>query len=306
MNPWLWRIGMAVGASATVGIPYWRFRAARALRPRSTDHLFPEPLTIMGHRGAAAAAPENTMAAFAVSSRLRLPFELDVQLCQSGEVVVLHDESLDRTTNGQGLVAQTPWSAIRAMDAGRWFDPPFVGQRVPSLDAVLATLGGTTVINIEIKSPPHGARAAETKAKLVRGVATLIRAHDLVDRVMISSFDPEVLALVRGEEPNLRRGYIVNAVDERPLYARTLAPTGPAESQAQPDLLMANRRLITDAFVARMKARGLRVFTWTVNDVDEANRVADAGVDGIITDDPERLVHAFSPRTPPFAAGFPA
>ena len=281
MNPWLWRLGLVAGAgAASFGLRQLYARTRTAVhRPRSCDHLFGATLTIMGHRGAAAVAPENTMVAFGVAGRLGVPFETDVRLCGTGEPVVIHDATLNRTTDGGGLVVETPWSTIRSLDAGAHFGSTFAGARVPLLDTVLATFGGEVPINLELKT----SRVEGAAARLVEAVVELLHAHELVERVIVTSFDPLVLKAVR-------------EVDDRIVRGQILAPPSSSgfEEISQPDMLMIHHELATSPYVSRMKSAGYRVFVWTVNDEHLARRLVAVGVDGLITDDPARLRRALA------------
>ena len=292
MNPWWWRIGVAVGAgAATLGLRQLAGPRGARPEPRPSADLFPDSPTVMGHRGAAAVAPENTMSGFGIAARLGVPFELDARLCATGEVVALHDEMLDRTTDGRGPIAETPWPAVRALDAGQHFAPAFVGQRVPALDTVLATLGGQVVINIELKAP-----AAERSAEpLIDAVVGLVQAHEVVDRVMISAFDPALLAGVRRADDRIRRGHILAPRAPSSLVERLGSRLPPIAPDG--DLVMLERSLATPGAVTRLKRLGYRVFAWTVNREDDARRLVAAGVDGVITDDPRRLMRVLGPAT---------
>ena len=311
MNPWWWRIGLGLGAgAATYGLRRLIEPDPDAHQPRPSDDLFPDALTIMGHRGAAAVAPENTMSAFGVAARLGLPFELDVQQCNSGEPVVFHDATIERTTNGNGRIADMSWSLLKTFDAGAKFAPEFAGLRIPSLDTVLATLGREVVINIEIKRPTTD-RSLET---LATAVVKVIRAHEVTDHVMVSSFEPLILEAVGALEPNIRRGMIIGAGPVKPAPSGPDNPTSRARllfdsfarrnlrwlERARPDLLMVDHTLVTARYVERTTRLGYRLFAWTVNDVAEAKRLVDAGIDGIITDHPRRLMMALKP---PIASG---
>ena len=300
MNPWYWRIGLAIGTTAGFAWGLWRRSSAHNRsdapndsherdadggsepepphEPRPTTHLFPDSVTIMGHRGAAAVAPENTMVAFGVAARLELPFELDVRRCQSGELVAVHDATLERTTSGRGRVAETPWSTIRTLDAGSRFNPEYAGQRVPALDTVLATLGGEVVINIELKT--DASTDAPQLKTIARSLVKLLDAHDVVEQVMVSAFDPRMLDEVRLADERVIRGLIVSGDGPTPKRAK-LRP--------EPDLLMVEHSLLTPSYIENAKAAGYRLFAWTINDGEEAKRLVEAGVDGLITDDPRRL-----------------
>lgn len=290
MKHWLWRAGAAVGAgAAAIGARRVLATGFVPHHPRPSDHLFGDGPTVMGHRGAAGMAPENTMPAFGVAARLGVPFELDARLCKTGEVVAFHDAVLDRTTDSFGRVDEASWSTLRQLDAGRHFGAAFEGVRVPRLDAVLATLGADVVINIELKS------AGEPSPEpLAAAVVALVEAHGLKNRVMVSAFDPQALAVVRRLAPAVRRGQIVDQLAAWPgrdeLGLRFLEHN----ADAQPDLLMVRASVASRRYVSKMKRLGYRVFAWTVNDAETARRLFSAGLDGVVTDFPRRMVEALA------------
>ncbi|MFT4978126.1 MAG: glycerophosphoryl diester phosphodiesterase [Myxococcota bacterium] len=257
--------------------------AGCAHSPRSSEHLFPAELTVMGHRGAQGVAPENTMAAFEVAASLSCSFELDTTICGTGELVVIHDDTLDRTTSGSGPVAQTPLSTLRTLDAGSHFHADFEGEPVPLLDEVLAAFGERVVVNIEIK----GGKGVDAIA-LGEAVAGAVEAAGLTERVIVTSFNPFVLEAVRAASPDIFRGQIYGTFRDADLNAveKLLLKNLAFNRRAVPDLLMVESAMIKPSYIRRMHRRGYRVFTWTVNDPAELTRVQQAGVDGIITDDP--------------------
>ncbi|MEL6342398.1 MAG: glycerophosphodiester phosphodiesterase family protein [Myxococcota bacterium] len=255
-------------------------------RPRPSDHLFPQTVTIMGHRGARGLAPENTPPAFDIARELGIPFELDTMVCGSGELVVIHDETLDRTTDGSGAVSETPLATIRTLRADQDHDVPVEGAVVPTLDAVLEAYGEDVLVNIEVKAEP-GANAAA----LAGSVADVIEARGLVERVIVTSFNPFVLAALRERNPAIFRGQLYGTFKGTDLgwFTRTLLKNLAFNRRVQPDLLMAEAALITPRYARKMHRRGYRIIVWTVNDPVEARRLIDAGVDGIITDRPDLL-----------------
>ena len=252
--------------------------------PRSTAHLFPDAVTVMGHRGARAVAPENTAAGFEVCVQLSVPFELDTTLCGSGELVVIHDDTLERTTTGSGLVAETPLSALSALDAGAFFSTEFAGEPIPTLDRAL-DFAEQVLVNIEVKAGPG------TEAEpLAEAVVSLIESRGLVDRVIVTSFNPFVLEQIRRKNPEIYRGQIYGTFrgSELGFVSRILLKNLAFNRKAVPDLLMVESAMVSRRYIRKMHRRGYRVFTWTVNESDEVRRVVAAGVDGIITDDPAK------------------
>ncbi len=162
---------------------------------------------IIGHRGAAALAPENTLAGFRVAAAAGVRWvEFDVKLTRDGVAVLMHDETLDRTTNGRGRVAETPLATLLALDAGGWFGAGFRDERVPTLIEACAELGRLGLgANIEIKPCPG--RAAATAEAVVAAVAAHWPAS--LPPPLLSSFAPESLAVVRDRAAHLPRGLLV-------------------------------------------------------------------------------------------------
>lgn len=122
---------------------------------------------IIGHRGARALAPENTLAGFRLAAKYGHGFELDTMLCKTGELVVIHDYSLDRVTNGKGKVKDSSLADIKHLDAGSHFSPEYKGEQIPTLDEVLNEFGGKAVIDIEIKSEESGEPAQKVADAVV-------------------------------------------------------------------------------------------------------------------------------------------
>ncbi len=231
---------------------------------------------IWGHRGASAEAPENTMAAFELAARMGADgVELDVQRCGSGEVVVLHDESLGRTTGRAALIGETPWSVVRMLDAGARKAPRFAGARVPLLAEVLA--GTKVLLNIELKSERANDRG------LTAEVLRLIGDAAAAGRVLLSSFNPLCLARARALAPRIARALLFEEAAPWPLRYAVAAPALGVRA------LHPQASLATPAQVARWRRRGYSVGVWTVDDVDLASGLWSSGVSGIITNRPDRM-----------------
>lgn len=253
--------------------------------PRDTSALFPEAVTVIGHRGAADLAPENTAAGFRAAAELGVGFELDVTRARDGEIVVIHDDTLERTTTGSGFVDETPLATIRTLDAGTWFGADFAGEPVPELSGVLAEFGPRVVVDIEIKNP----RDPALVEPLAREVVRLVEEAGLVDRVFVTSFNPYVLAAVREANPSIVRGQLYGTFEgadlsfiEKYVLKRLLL-----NGKAVPDLLVAEAAFLRPRYVRRMRRKGYRVMAWTVNDPEEMRRLVAWGVQGLITDRPD-------------------
>ena len=235
---------------------------------------------VWGHRGASADAPENTMTAFALAAAQGADgVELDVQLCGTGEPVVLHDESLGRTTGFAGLIAETPWSMVRTLDAGARKDPRFRGEKVPLLAEVLA--GVPLLLNLELKSEradDRGLTAAVVRAVLDAGAA---------ERVLFSSFNPLCLLRARALAPEVPRALLFESEQQWALRSALAAPAVAARA------LHPEHVLATPARVRRWRRRGYTVASWTVDDPGIAHRLWQSGVSGIITNRPAVIRAAF-------------
>lgn len=242
------------------------------------DSFYATTPLVIAHRGARDVAPENTLAAFEAAIEADADgIELDVARCATGEIVVIHDDTLDRTTNGSGAVAETPFYTLRALDAGAWFGPAFAGQRVPTLQEVLDLFGHRVRINIEIKGRALKGDGIEDE------IAEMVEARKLRDEVIISSFNPAALLRMRRAAPDLRRALLY--APDMPLY---LAQPVSAPL-VWPNALHPHFSQVNAAMLRAVRQLGLRVNVWTVNDCAEMERLITLGVDGIITDHPAQL-----------------
>ena len=250
-------------------------------KPLRTPRPWPYPRRI-AHRGAGLLAPENTLAAFRLGAGLgwRM-FECDARLSADGVVFLLHDDTLDRTTSGHGPAAAQPWSVLRQLDAGSWHSPGFAGETLPSLAAVAGfCLAHGLLMNIEIKPSPGLER--ETGTAVAREAQRLWSAAAGAIPPLLSSFQPEALDAARAAAPELPRGLLLES-----LRAGWLASARGLGCCA----VIADHTQWTAAALAEARAAGLRTLAYTVNDPDEAQKLEDWGLDGLITD----AVDRFSP-----------
>ncbi len=227
----------------------------------------PKVLTI-GHRGAKGYYPENTLASFAHALALGCDWiELDVYLAH-GELLVIHDKAVDRTTNGHGLISDYSLAALRALDAGN-------GQQIPLLGEVLDMIDGRCGVNVELKGPGTAAPVSECLNNYVqRGWPQ--------SAFLISSFDH--LELARAD-PGFRRGVLFGALPADWL-ASCQALSGWSANFYQKD--------VTPDLVNTAHDNGLKVLTYTANDHEDIQRVLNAGVDGVFSDYPDRVLAALA------------
>jgi glycerophosphoryl diester phosphodiesterase len=242
--------------------------------------------SLVGHRGAADCAPENTMAAFRTGLAQGADIiELDVQLTADSHVVAVHDATLERTTNGRGPVSQHTLAQLRLLDAGRWFSPRFAGETIPTLEEVLTWAHDRVPLFIELKYPPTQKAALSSRAgsdSLEAAVVRLVNAHEMRDQVMLISFDHQALYRAKTQEPDLATGV---------LYAQPVGDPIKLARAVQADVLMPLWSLVTADYVARCHDAGLAVSVWGA-DADYAALLA-AGVDCMNADDPAQVRQAF-------------
>ena len=238
---------------------------------------------VLGHRGASADAPENTLAAFRLAVEQGADgVELDVWRCGTGELVVIHDEDALRTTGERLAVPGASLGALQALDAGAWRGARFAGERIPRLEEALEAIPDAFV-NVELKSRGRDVETA-------RAAARVLREAGAVDRVVVSSFDWRLVAALRAFAPEIPAGLLFE-----PSRAWRLRVAVGARA-LRPAALHPDRALATEARVRAWTARGLQVNVWTVDDPDELRRLAAWGVSSVITNVPGRAVEALRPR----------
>jgi glycerophosphoryl diester phosphodiesterase len=242
---------------------------------------------VWAHRGASADAPENTLAAFSLAERLGADgIELDVQRCATGEVVVFHDATLGRTAGRPGLLTELGWSALRAVDVGARFSPRFTGERIPLLADVLLQTSRSLLVNVELKCEEADDRG------LTAAAIRIIRDAGAEERVLLSSFSPACLFRARALAPRIPRAHLFEAASGFPLRGAWLGPAVGAVA------LHPEARLVTPAAMRLWTRLGYRVNPWTVDDPDEARRLAALGCKGVITNAPDRVRAALSTEAP--------
>lgn len=277
---------------------------------------------VIAHRGASAYAPENTLAAFDLARSQGADwFELDCTLSKDGEVIVIHDDTVDRTTDGEGAVRDLTLKELKRFDAGSWKEPKFAGERLPTLAEALDLAKGRIGVYIEIKDSDDdtrlqqrildvcegrtrldkGARrevmrliaASNTRnLELTRRVVGLVRERRMTQQVIIQSFSPIVCAIALIEAPRIRTEFLGKADDKDPAVWENYLRWGYLIGV---DGYNTHYKSLTEGRLAAFRAAGRSVAVWTVNDEEDMRRFAAWGVDGIITDRPDvcrRAIHA--------------
>ena len=236
-------------------------------------------IEIIGHRGYASRAPENTLVSLEAALRAGArAVEFDVHVASCGTPVVIHDETLDRTTDGEGPVLRQTVEQLRTLDAGSWFDPGCAGVRIPTLaDALDHVASRAHHIYPEVKGIREPAD--------VDGMVAIVRDREMSNRTTFISIDWSILERVRARDAAIRVGFIVVTAD---LFGEALSLAA-ADPVAVLDL---NHEIVLDdpSVVQRAKDKGVGVVTWTVNELDEATLLLRAGVTGFTTDHVDRLL----------------
>lgn len=250
------------------------------------------PLQVIGHRGAAAVAPENTLPSFRHAVEVGADaVELDLHLSRCGTLVVIHDPTVDRTTDGRGAVAELSLDALRGLDAGYRFTAdgesfPFRGRgsRIPTLEEVLEETAGLPVV-AEVKSVAAGL-----------ALAAFLRDSPASERILVGGFSLEAVRPAR----EAARWSCAYTSELRPYVLLGKAGLGglavPEVDAAMVPERWRGVRVVTRRFIARAHRDGLGVFVWTVNRPDRARRLFDWGVDGLVTDAPARIRRLLAER----------
>jgi len=227
----------------------------------------------IAHRGAGQLAPENTLAAFRLgASHGYRMFECDVKLSSDGIPFLLHDDTLERTTNGQGIAGQQTWQALAQLDAGHWHSAPYKGEPIPSLDAIAAyCISNGFDLNIEIK--PTTGTDEQTGTVVAEHAARLWQNESR--KPLLSSFKPDALQAALDKAPELPRGLLLNELWTG--WLETALMLGCVA-------IISNHKLWDTSSVTQAKSAGFKVLGYTVNDEADVQRLLALGTDGIITD----------------------
>lgn len=271
-------------------------------------------IDVIAHRGASAYAPENTLASFKLAKEMSADwFELDCTLTKDGEVVVIHDDTVDRTTDGTGYVRDLTLYDIKQLDAGSWFAPEFAGERIPTLRQALEFAKWNIGVYIEIKDSAddrtllnnvveaaEGNKRADRKyyhemfaliersesrnLELTRKVIDEVRRLKMQRHVVIQSFSPIVCAIVKAEAPEIPVEYLGSFGDEGGISWENYLRLGYFFDF---DGFNTDKDSMTIGRLAAFQKAKKSVAVWTVNDLEEMKRFVEWGVDGIITDKPD-------------------
>ena len=255
---------------------------------RIDDFLEAQRPMVIAHRGFSGRAPENTLTAVRLAMELGADMvEVDVTLTSDGFAIVLHDETLDRTTDGAGVVREKTLSEIRALDAGSWYHRRFAGEPVPTLGEVLDLVKGRILINVEIKPE---AVDDEPRGGIAEKVAEEVGRRGMENEVIVSSFNPRVLAHLYHGAPEIRTASLYNRDLHGPLLPSEI--TAAAQSSA----FNVSQMYLTSSMLADARTHDLPVSVYTVNWTWRMRYLLNRGVNAIFTDRPDRMLRLVEKR----------
>lgn len=252
------------------------------MQSRTTlDQLYGDDVLVFAHRGASAYAPMNTLPAMELALEMgAVGLEIDVHLSRDGVPIVIHDYSVDATTDGSGFVRDLDVAALQSLDAGGWYDARFAGAKIPTLQEVVDEFGQSAILNIEIKPQPHLATGT-----LERAIVEILLSAGVASRVIVSCFDVPTLHMFRQLAPDTPLGYISSP-------ETMVGVTQGLIRMTDYDARHLHYDLINQAQANWLRESGLKLNAWTVNDANLARRLRVLGVHGIITDVPDAIVNA--------------
>ncbi len=259
-----------------------------------TQHTIkiPDNIIITGHRGAAGLAPENTLSAIREGIKYADRIEIDVHQSKDGKIVVMHDASVNRTTNGKGKIKDLEWSYLSKLDAGSWFSQKFQGEKIPLLEEVIDVVCPTKILLIEIKEGEY--------PDIEENIVNIIREKNVIDKVIIQSFSTKILEKIHSIEPRITLhklfakqiyffGFPITFIQAFHIY--NFATLFYVEKYPYIQEYSIFHKFITKHFIKNLdKKSGKKMINvWVENNPERAHKLIEKGVDGIITDYPNRF-----------------
>ncbi|MFY0689544.1 MAG: hypothetical protein JXQ90_20405 [Cyclobacteriaceae bacterium] len=276
------------------------FMALSVFEPWVQQNLFPNKdisriknreFEVIAHKGASGYAPENTLAAFQMALDMGVDkIALDVRHTKDEQIIVLHDQTLDRTTNGTGDVHNYTLAEIKELDAGSWFgDAKYAGEKVPTLKEVLDLVNGKAKVLIEVKhmDHPHYDDFAEKLVNVIR------QEENGFEWCIIESYEDKYLEEAHEHAPEVETKKLLIGEDSAPLiafYVETRMHLGRTHEEETTKALSPHYSTLSPRRVFRMHARGFKVYTYPVNTREDMIMMLGMGVDGIVTDFPDLLI----------------
>lgn len=242
-------------------------------------------IKIIAHRGGSNLAPENTMAAFQNALKLGVDMiEIDIEQTIDSVVVVIHDTKVDRTTNGKGKVDSLTYSYIKTLDAGSWYDSRFKGEKISTLEEVLQAVNGKATVLIEIKS------GDELYPGIEKRTVEAIQHFNAHSWTIVQSFNKKTVERVKILDNKIVTYYLLGRNFMSYYHSLQVKNKKNKNQEFLYDGIAVHYSMLNAASVDSLKQVGLGVFTWTVDEEDDMTKMIEFGVDGIITDSPDKLI----------------
>ena len=246
-------------------------------------------MKIIAHRGASGACPENTLSAIKKAIDIGVDaIEIDIRLSSDGEVFVMHDAKVNRTTNSKGLLRKLNSEYLRNLDAGSWFDSQFKGERIPTLRQVIETCKGKTELLVEVKSAQRSRYPL-----MIDKIHLLLEQYQAFDFVKVQSFDSKILDLFHAKDQRFRISklivYNIGLGDKTKFYYDEKFRTGNLFSIDYLEGINTSQRYVNQRLIKRVHDANKEIYCWTANQHRTMKRLIRLGVDGIITNYPDKL-----------------
>lgn len=227
-------------------------------------------MVLIAHRGASGYRPENTIAAFKKAVEMgSKAFEFDLQLTKDEKVVVFHDYTLERCTNGKGKLREKTLAELKKLDNGSWFDKEYINEKIPTLVEVIEVVKGGEFINLELK------RDKDEKRSLVDKVLEVVKMYKIEDKALISSFDHSLLEEVYSKNPKIKIGVLFEEKKDYVDYVEKL--------HLEAYSINLWKVLVSGVEVEEIKKNNYKLYSFTVNEKEEGEKLREYGVDGIFT-----------------------
>jgi glycerophosphoryl diester phosphodiesterase len=251
-----------------------------AYQPLKTRSLMTE-VKVIAHRGASGLAPENTMAAFEKAIQLKADYiELDIQISKDNQLVVIHDTTVDRTTDGSGEVKRFTVNGLKRLDAGSYYSSSFAGERIPTLEEVLGQVSGRIGVVIEMKQPSMYPEMVELLADqlIKRGLG-----KPQNEEIIVQSFDIQSLQIFHERLPNVPLGILVGK-DYPGLRVQEIKQFADFASFVNP-----HQSLVDEGLVELVHGYGMKLYPWTIRKANQVDPLLNLEVDGLVTDYPQYI-----------------
>ena len=239
-------------------------------------------MLVIAHRGANRFAPQNTLHAFKKAAELNSDgVETDVHLTKDGQLVLCHNETVNKTSNGKGKISEMSLKELRNFDFGSWFGNKFKDTLIPTLDEFLHLMKDTavSVLNIELKPQKNG------NTDFVEKVIEKAKSFGVEDKLFISSFDSGILNKVKEIDSSIKTGYLYPSMGE--IVKRKFISPLPVAKKCKADFILPHHGYVSKNLINKAHDLGIKVGVWTVNKIESVERLVKIGVDGIITDVPD-------------------